>query len=152
MNQPAEQFIEDVQTLERGGRVGKKTFAGHASGGTTSRVEQLVSLLATVVAADDTLTYRELAATRGDSLEETYEELSALLGEVSESEDRAGRGMLSAIVVGAHSGIPGRGFFSLARRLGREGTNEAIWRRERELLRATWTKEHSPQQAGATRR
>ena len=47
--------------------------------------------------------------------------------------------MLSAVVVGARSGMPGAGFFSLARHLGRESNDEAIWRRERGLLRATWT-------------
>ena len=139
MNKPAEQFIEDVQKLERVGRAGQKTLAGRSIGGATSGVEQLVSVLAPVAAVDDTLTYSELAATRGGSLKETYRELSALLGEVSESEDRAGRGMLTAVVVGAHSGIPGPGFFSLARRLGREGTNESIWRHERELLRTVWS-------------
>ena len=44
--------------------------------------------------------------------------------------------------VAARSGMPGLGFFSLARRLGREGTDEAIWRRERELLRAVWALEY----------
>jgi hypothetical protein len=105
----------------------------------TSSAEQAVSILAPVAAAGATITYREFASAWGGRLEETYEELAALLRDVSESEDRAGRGMLGAVVVGAYSGIPGRGFFSLARYLGREGTNEAIWRRERELLRTTWT-------------
>jgi len=51
--------------------------------------------------------------------------------------------MLSAVVVGARSGMPGLGFFSLARRLGREGTNDSIWRRERAQLQATWQDEVS---------
>ena len=61
-----------------------------------------------------------------------------LLTEVSETEDHAGRGMLSAVSVSAHSGMPGKGYFSLARRLGREGTNDSIWRRERVDLQAAW--------------
>ncbi len=82
----------------------------------------------------------ELGATRlgcGD-FHETYDRLMRLLNEVARAEDHAGRGMLSAVAVNAHSGMPGQGYFSLARRLGREGTNDAIWGRERAHLQAAW--------------
>ena len=45
----------------------------------------------------------------------------ALLGELSEEEDAAGRGMMSALVVHKDGDMqPGPGFFDLAKRLGRD--------------------------------
>jgi hypothetical protein len=44
--------------------------------------------------------------------------LSEMLGEISTCEHDHGRPMLSAIVVHAEDGQPGRGFFNLARELG----------------------------------
>lgn len=50
--------------------------------------------------------------------------LAAMLGEVSESEDAAGRGMLSVIVVHKVGDMqPGPGFFKLASDLGRDTTD-----------------------------
>jgi len=59
--------------------------------------------------------------------------LADLLGEVSDEENNNGRGMLSSIVVRRINNVygwPGRGFFRLARGLGRTGTDEEIWSRE----------------------
>lgn len=50
--------------------------------------------------------------------------LAAMLGEVSESEDAAGRGMLSVIVVHKVGDMqPGPGFFKLASDLGRDASD-----------------------------
>ena len=49
------------------------------------------------------------------------DELTVMLGQISEAEDRAGRDMLTVLVVhknGDHQ--PGPGFFDLARALGRD--------------------------------
>ena len=43
--------------------------------------------------------------------------LDKLLGEISEAEHHAGRGMLTALVVNKSEGEPGRGFYKLAREL-----------------------------------
>lgn len=43
-----------------------------------------------------------------------------LLYEISVEEDAAGRGMLSALVVRQEDGLPGQGFFDLAKKLGRD--------------------------------
>jgi hypothetical protein len=43
-----------------------------------------------------------------------------LLYEISKEEDAAGRGMISALVVRQEDGLPGQGFFDLARELGRD--------------------------------
>src|SRR5215470_8318342 len=47
-----------------------------------------------------------------------------LLGEISCEEEAAGRGMLSALVVHKEDGMPGQGFFDLARQLGRDVTDQ----------------------------
>lgn len=44
----------------------------------------------------------------------------ALLYEISVEEDAAGRGLISALVVRQEDGLPGQGFFDLARDLGRD--------------------------------
>lgn len=45
--------------------------------------------------------------------------LPHFLGQISTEEDSEGRGMLTAVVVHKHDGQPGKGFFELARSLGR---------------------------------
>lgn len=50
--------------------------------------------------------------------------LPHFLGEISTEEDAEGRGMLTAVVVHKHDGQPGKGFFELARSLGRPVVNE----------------------------
>jgi hypothetical protein len=69
-------------------------------------------------------------------------EVGHLLGEMSEDEHRNGRPMLSAIAVGA-SGMPGQGFFKLARDLAKLGdcspdNERAFWEREKKAVYATW--------------
>jgi hypothetical protein len=50
--------------------------------------------------------------------------LGKFLGEVSTEETKAGRGMLSALVVHRHGDYqPGPGFFELARELGHDTTD-----------------------------
>ncbi len=142
MSKPTNQFLDDAQRLATVRRVERG-----------DSLERAVAILGPVAAAHGTLTYGELARRLGwGEIRETYHKLMQLLNEVSETEDSAGRGMLSAVVVGARSGMPGRGYFSLARRLGREGTRETVWRHERGLLQATWANEHSSHRARATAR
>ncbi|SRR5258708_5293259 len=51
-----------------------------------------------------------------------------MLGEVSEEEDEAGRGMLSVMVVHKDDWRPGPGFFRLAKKLGRNVSDrERCW-------------------------
>ena len=85
-------------------------------------------------------------------IRETYHKLMQLLNEVSEAEDSAGRGMLSAVVVGARSGMPGRGYFSLARRLGREGAGRQSGGTNVDSFRRPGRIEHSSHRARATAR
>ncbi|HEX2849946.1 MAG TPA: hypothetical protein VHN98_05315 [Acidimicrobiales bacterium] len=62
-------------------------------------------------------------ALRDEALrDEARRDLARVLRAVSTAEDDAGRGLLSAIVVRADTGRPGRGFFRLAAELGRVTT------------------------------
>lgn len=65
-----------------------------------------------------------------------------LLFEVSKDEDAAGRGLLSALVVNKENGIPGQGFFDVARGLGRDVTEPMrLWTEEIKFVFSKW---HQP--------
>ncbi|SRR5208337_1843033 len=54
-----------------------------------------------------------------------------LLYEISQEEDAAGRGLLSALVVRKNDGRPGQGFWDLAKERGRDVTDkERCWAEE----------------------
>jgi hypothetical protein len=83
-------------------------------------------------------------AGRGETI--TYDELRSQLGltgdivpalrALSEAEDDAGRGLLTAVVVRADTGRPGHGWFRLAAERGRDVTQaDAAWQAERARLR-----------------
>ncbi len=64
-----------------------------------------------------------------------------MLGEISEEEDKAGRGMLTVIVVHKHGDMePGRGFFDLAKSLGHKWSDKtAFWVKEIKKVHAYWS-------------
>jgi hypothetical protein len=65
--------------------------------------------------------------------------LAQLLGEISAAEDEAGRGLLTAVVVRRDTLRPGRGFFRMAARQGRDVSEPAeSWDSERERVYAAW--------------
>jgi len=67
--------------------------------------------------------------------------LAHMLGEVSEEEDAAGRGMLSVIVVHKVGDMqPGPGFFQLAKKLGRD-TSDILtcWVEELKRVHRCWS-------------
>lgn len=73
--------------------------------------------------------------------------LSKVLGEISTKEVKAGRPMLSAVVVlkdeFGNNTTPGWGFFDLAKELGRQKTKEpdfVFYGRELKALFSTWKK------------
>jgi len=66
-------------------------------------------------------------------------EFRNFLGQLSFEEDAAGRGMITAIVVHKSDGHPGRGFFALARELGRNVDDpEKCWAEEVARVFADW--------------
>jgi hypothetical protein len=89
-------------------------------------------------------TYQAIAEIMGLLLTGAHmgREVGYILGEISEDEVRHGRPMLSAIAVSA-AGVPGGGFFGLARDLGRlqedtEAAERRFWEEEKEAVYATW--------------
>jgi len=69
--------------------------------------------------------------------------IGEILGAISEEEHRRGRPMISAVVVGSETSLPGQGFFSLARRLGKlAGGNETgFFAEELRRVHDFWTSE-----------
>ena len=86
--------------------------------------------LVEIAARGETITYAELRIEldhKGD--------LVPALRALSESEDDAGRGLLTAVVVRADTDRPGAGWFRLAAARGRDITDaDRVWREERALL------------------
>lgn len=64
--------------------------------------------------------YGEIADSLGldMSLDCDRAQIGRILGDLSEFEHREGRPLISAVVVASDTGMPGKGFFSLARSLG----------------------------------
>ena len=98
---------------------------------------------------NQTISYSDLVGQlKSVTLEPHDSRLNQLLCDVSSEESAAGRGMLSVLVVHKHGEAqPGEGFFTLARQLGRTGTNIEIWVSECERVLKFWrTPEGAAQQ------
>lgn len=95
-----------------------------------AEVDRMRELLLEVAATGTTVTYDDLRARLG-----LEGDLVPLLRTLSEREDDAGRGLLTAVVVQASSGRPGAGWFRLAAERGRDLTDPgAAWEAERAFL------------------
>jgi hypothetical protein len=91
-----------------------------------------------------TVRYQELADLIGLPLRGGYMagELGEYLGAISEDEVNQGRPMLSAVTVNK-DGKPSRGFFGLAKQLGKLASDdpveqEAFWESEKKAVYKTW--------------
>ncbi len=74
---------------------------------------------------ETTITYDDLTnliTTR--SFHKQEKAYHVLLSDISTREDEAGRGLLSAVVVRSNGGLPGEGYFILAKSRGRDVSNE----------------------------
>ena len=72
-------------------------------------------------------------------------EVGQILGEISEDEHRAGRPMPSAVAVAAR-GYPSKGFFNLARDLGKLSSKTSkeehnFWKTEKDRVYSMWKDE-----------
>ncbi len=95
-----------------------------------------------VAARCDVITYSDLIdEIEACELEPHGPQLAHMLGEISEEEDKAGRGMLTVLVVHKFGDyMPGLGFFELARSLGYDTNDrEAFWIGELERVHGTWS-------------
>lgn len=99
-------------------------------------------LIARAKLPNGTISYSDLASQLTVArLEARDQRLFHLLGEISEEENAAGRGMLSVIVVHKSGDMqPGPGFFELAKKLGRD-TSDILrcWIEELNNVREYWS-------------
>jgi len=93
------------------------------------------------------ITYQEIAQMMGLPLSGNYmgKELGYILGEISQEEHLRGRPMLSALAVGSN-GLPGKGFFVLAKSLGYHYENttkekRSFWEEMKKKVYRTWQRE-----------
>ena len=103
---------------------------------------EAIAILAARAKVRGMIPYSDLAARiKSVRLEAHDQRLFHLLGEISEVEDAAGRGMLSVIVVHKAGDMqPGPGFFELAKQLGRD-TSDILkcWVEELKKVHAYWS-------------
>ena len=92
------------------------------------------------------ITYQAVAQIIGLPLTGNYmgKEVGQLIGEISQDEVQNGRPMLSSLVVGT-SGVPGDGFYTWAKDLGRltddaKEARAAFWESERQAVYKTWAR------------
>ncbi len=85
-------------------------------------VERIRQILQERAREERTIYYSELAPLISDIvIIEPYEyAFHYMLGEISDMENKEGRGMLSVIVIDKDKGVPGYGFFKLAKKFGRD--------------------------------
>jgi hypothetical protein len=82
-----------------------------------------------------TLTYDELRLATGAT-----GDLVPILRSISQSEEEAGRGLLTAVVVRSDTALPGRGWFRLAAEKGRDLSDpERCWGAEIDDLHRIWS-------------
>jgi hypothetical protein len=95
-----------------------------------------------VARAGVTTTYRALAVAAGLDLDQAQDRaaLAAALRAISTAEHKAGRPLLSAVVVLGGRGLPGGGFFALAHELGlRDSADDAaFFQQELARVHAAW--------------
>ena len=102
---------------------------------------QAMAILRDVARAEDTISYSELAAQiSAVSFGPDEHGYHAFLGEISEAEDDAGRGLLTVIVVHKDGDMmPGTGWFELARSRGRNVADKIrAWTEEINAVYAVW--------------
>lgn len=94
-----------------------------------------------------TVTFQEIAEIMGLPLSGGHmaAEVGQMIGAISVDEHGYGRPMLSAIVVSVRD-LPGKGFFDLARELGRlqddsEEGERRFWEEEKKAVYAKWQKD-----------
>ena len=92
------------------------------------------------------ITYQTVAEIMGLPLTGNYmgKEVGQLIGEISQDEVQNGRPMLSALVVGV-SGVPGEGFLTWAKELGRltddsKEARAAFWESEKQAVYQAWAR------------
>lgn len=107
--------------------------------------QQAKAILVDVATRKGRIAYSELVGQISALRLEPHDaRLFHLFGEISSDEDKAGRGMLTAIVVHKSGDMqPGPGFFELARSLGRNTTDPLVcWISEFNKVHDYWANRH----------
>ena len=101
---------------------------------------EMRNILIEIAKKQDTIPYSELVKrVQIISLEASSYGLADMLGEISTAEDATGRGMLSVVVVHKEDNLPGKGFFELAKILGRDVSDkEKFWVDEVKRVYSSW--------------
>ena len=104
--------------------------------------EEVRQLLVARAKHQETITYSEVVQqVHTIQLQPDSQGFHHMLGEISEDENFAGRGMLSAIVVLKETGLPGKGFFTLAEKLDRTVSDSySFWIDELKTVYSYWSK------------
>ena len=102
---------------------------------------EMRNILIEIAKKQDTISYSELVRkVLIISLEANSYALADMLGEISTAEDAARRGMLSVVVVHKEDNMPGKGFFELAKILGRDVSDkEKFWVNEVKRVYSSWS-------------
>jgi len=102
---------------------------------------EMRNILIEIAKKQDTISYSELVKrVQIISLEASSYPLADMLGEISTAEDAAGRGMLSVVVVRKENHRPGKGFFELAKTLGRDVSDkDKFWVNEVKRVYSSWS-------------
>lgn len=101
------------------------------------------TVLIKIAAKSDVITYSSLVQQIKSIRIEAHDmRLPLLLEEISVSEDKAGRGLLSVIVVHKNGDLmPGDGFFRMAKECGRKArSKELLWDKELKYVYKQWGK------------
>jgi hypothetical protein len=103
--------------------------------------QNVYAKLVEVARRADIILYSELAPTAG--LSTTNPHFASLMAEVLDEinlfELKAGRPLLSAVVVAKETGMPGAGFFNLPRKLGLQSQGDLeFWALELKRVHAQW--------------
>lgn len=121
-------------------REGQSTY-GHPVEKWEAAKAEAIDILISVARKPDTITYSELTAKISSIVFEPHgSPFDHFLGQISAQEDGEGRGMLTAIVVHKTGDyMPGKGFYKLAKELGREFTDvEIAWALEVKRVYKVW--------------
>lgn len=104
-------------------------------------IEEARATLREVARTGNTISYSDLTARiAAVSFEPNEYAFHAFLGEISADEDDAGRGLMTVLVVHKEGdGMPGAGWFQLAKDRGRDVSNkERCWIEERNKVYDAW--------------
>ena len=107
-----------------------------------TRMRRIYDLLTRVARVEETISYGDVARSADLDLDTVADRrrLFSILDRISRSENRAGRPLLSAVVIGGR-GLPGVGFFSMAINLGLYRRNESkvsYWSQELQRVHRQW--------------